>query len=417
MGISMSDELVSVFLVTRHGARTPLHLIDSLPEIEYKKELLKPFVEAKMVVKSLDGQKDLTNSISYKDEKYLQRKLKGGAFVGQLTSTGEQQMFNLGSRLKKKYIQDMDFLSQKYDPKQIYVRSTHLNRTINSAKSLLAGMYQSGPKQKLDEPFLVHTNQLEIDYLYPNLLECPYIQLKRKLIKKSFRFYAQDWNNQYHCFVDYLKKKYNFRQHDVSNPLFVYEFLDEVHSRMAHGLEIPLGLSDLIQDANRFASIELGIEMMENLGINCGKFINLLKHLLLEVAFKHRNEKSDYYKFNYFSAHDNTLIALLIALNKIDESNYVFPSFGSDLVIELWKDSSRYYVKVYFNGKIIKINERVFDRKKISKIEYNVNMLTSSDLIEEDGRMDLEDFVNILDKYGIDEKFYYSICFKFKNEY
>lgn len=81
--------------------------------------MLEPFVHAKMIVKSLDEQKDLTNTLSYKDEKYLHRKLKGGAYVGQLTSTGEQQMFNLGSRLKKKYIHDLNFLSENYDPKQI----------------------------------------------------------------------------------------------------------------------------------------------------------------------------------------------------------------------------------------------------------------------------------------------------------
>lgn len=81
--------------------------------------MLNPFVEAKLIIKSLDGQKDLTNSLSYKDEKYLQRKLKGGAFVGQLTNTGEQQMFNLGSKLKKKYIKDLSFLNETYDNKQI----------------------------------------------------------------------------------------------------------------------------------------------------------------------------------------------------------------------------------------------------------------------------------------------------------
>ena len=44
-------------------------------------------------------------------------------------------------------------------------------------------------------------------------------------------------------------------------------------------------------------------------------------------------------------------------------------------------------------------------------------MKTSSDLREEDGRINLVDFVQILDKHGIDEKFYYSICYNFKNEY
>lgn len=79
---------------------------------------------------------------------------------------------------------------------------------------------------------MVYTNQLEKDYLYPNLLECPYIQLKRKMIKNNFEFYTANMNNEYHCFVDYLKNEFNFRPSDAGNPLFVYEFLDEVHSRI-----------------------------------------------------------------------------------------------------------------------------------------------------------------------------------------
>lgn len=78
-------------------------------KIKYKKKILNPFVEAKMIIKSLDGKKDLTNSLSNKDEKYFHRKLKEGTFLGQLNRTGEQQMFNLGSRLKRKYIEGLNF--------------------------------------------------------------------------------------------------------------------------------------------------------------------------------------------------------------------------------------------------------------------------------------------------------------------
>ena len=75
--------------------------------------------------------------------------------------------------------------------------------------------------------------------MYPNLQECPLIQEKRELIKQSFDFYTENENNlnEYSNFVNNIKDKFNFRVNDCLNPLFVYEFLDEIHSRMVFVLK------------------------------------------------------------------------------------------------------------------------------------------------------------------------------------
>ena len=67
--------------------------------------------------------------------------LKGGAYHGQLTFVGEQQLFDLGCRLRERYVNELKFLSQNYDPNEISVRRTNVKRCINSAKCLLAGLY------------------------------------------------------------------------------------------------------------------------------------------------------------------------------------------------------------------------------------------------------------------------------------
>jgi hypothetical protein len=56
-------------------------------------------------------------------------------------TVGEKQLFDLGCRLRRRYIDEFKFLSQNYDPNEISVRSTNVKRCIRSATCLLAGLY------------------------------------------------------------------------------------------------------------------------------------------------------------------------------------------------------------------------------------------------------------------------------------
>ncbi|KIH55806.1 hypothetical protein ANCDUO_14030 [Ancylostoma duodenale] len=51
-----------------------------------------------------------------------------------------KQHMNLGKLLRSTYV-DTGFLAQRYSSKEIYIRSTDVNRTIISAMSNLLGMY------------------------------------------------------------------------------------------------------------------------------------------------------------------------------------------------------------------------------------------------------------------------------------
>ena len=69
------------------------------------------------------------------------------------------------------------------------------------------------------------------------------------------------------------------------------------------------------------------------------------------------------HKFIYYSAHDSTIMALLVVLhdgnnNKMD---YNWPQFGANLTIELWKreedksdkaKNDSYFLRVYYMGKV-----------------------------------------------------------------
>lgn len=68
---------------------------------------------------------------------------------GQLTPTGKRQLQRFGQLLRKEYIDDLKFLSPKYNPDEIEAFTTQTNRTFLSIESLLYGLYPPGTGPRL----------------------------------------------------------------------------------------------------------------------------------------------------------------------------------------------------------------------------------------------------------------------------
>lgn len=113
-----SETLVGVHMFSRHGARTPLYLVEGLEEAEYSTSLLDPYVKADYTLKTLENEDLCHKKASIYDQKNLDRPLKGGAPMGQLTKVGEKQMFELGRRVKEKYVNQLKFLDSEYKPSE-----------------------------------------------------------------------------------------------------------------------------------------------------------------------------------------------------------------------------------------------------------------------------------------------------------
>ena len=122
-----NEELIFVELQSRHGARGPLELNE-------------------------------------KNEDLLGEKWPS---LGELSAVGQRMEYVLGLRNRYKYIENNRFLSEKYDPHEILVYSTSLNRTLLSMTSQLQGLYPdyAKPGEALNKKQLNNSfPNISIDY-------------------------------------------------------------------------------------------------------------------------------------------------------------------------------------------------------------------------------------------------------------
>lgn len=62
-------------------------------------------------------------------------------YTGELTAIGKRMEYLLGVYNRERYIQNFKFLSEKYDPHEILIYSSDINRTLISISSLLQALY------------------------------------------------------------------------------------------------------------------------------------------------------------------------------------------------------------------------------------------------------------------------------------
>lgn len=331
-------ELKMVQVVFRHGARSPLKQLPVEEQVEWNPQLLEvpPQTQFDYTVTNLAGGPKPHSPF---DSQYLGTILKGGMFAGQLTSVGMRQMFALGERLRKSYVEDIPFLSPTFNPREIFVRSTNMHRNLESTRCLLAGLFRC---QK-EGPVVIHTDEASSEVLYPNYQSC-------WSLRERTRGRRQAASLQPGISEDLEKVKEGMGIAD-SDGVDFFVLLDNVAAEQVHGLPSCPALrrsARIIEQRAVDTALYLQSGDRESLQMAVGPFLHLLERNLL-TAVDPATPPGSHRKLYLYAAHDVTLLPLLLALGIFDHK---WPPFAADLTMELYqhRESEEWFVQLYYHG-------------------------------------------------------------------
>ncbi|CAO2599318.1 Lysophosphatidic acid phosphatase type 6 [Lemmus lemmus] len=332
-------ELKMVQVVFRHGARSPLKPLPlEEQQVEWNPKLLEipPQTQFDYTVTNLAGG---PKPHSPYDSEYHKTTLKGGMFAGQLTKVGMQQMFALGEKLRKTYVEDVPFISPVFNPQEVFVRSTNIFRNLESTRCLLAGLFQH---QK--GSVIIQTDEASSEVLYPNYQNCWSLREKTRGRKKTAIL-------QPGISEDLEKVKAGVGI-SSSDQVDFFLLLDNVAAEQVHSLRSCPALKRFAQMIEQravdTALYVLQQEDRESIQMAVGPFLHVLEGNFLR-AVDPKTPPGKTRKMYLYATHDVTLMPILMALGIFDHK---WPPFAVDLTMELYQHqkSKEWFVQLYYHG-------------------------------------------------------------------
>jgi succinate dehydrogenase flavin-adding protein (antitoxin of CptAB toxin-antitoxin module) len=314
---------------------------------------------------------------------------------GQLTVLGLVQEYYLGQEMRKRYVEDTDFLSEAFNSSEVLIKSSWKNRTIRSAYAFVNGLYPQddgvlyendfaeGFQMENLLPLKNRVNQVEKD-------DIRYLKLNEEWASSVTEIIKMDGDLYFHApkdgncppaekIIKELKKSRESQEIESYLSLALYpqlaasingplgftrvhpenlnmkkakSVLDNYRCNTFHGKPYPqvddLILKLLIETRYLYAyKLTLLDDMVRS--VSSSKLFSEF----LDFTRSARDQMPNTPKFIFYSAHDTNLEVLfsiflfesIIAKN--DDYNII--PFSSVLSIEIHKEQEEHYVKLMFN--------------------------------------------------------------------
>ncbi|XP_043928043.1 lysophosphatidic acid phosphatase type 6 isoform X2 [Protopterus annectens] len=343
-GVDLSQyELKLVQVLFRHGARTPLKPIpfEDEKQIEWKTSLLNvpPHTLMDYTVTDLNGGPQPPSPV---EDTYRKRKLKGGIYPGQLTTLGMQQLYELGQKLRKRYVEEKQFILPVFSPSEVYVRSTNIVRNIESTRCLLAGLFHQNQEGRIR----IVTAGAENEIFYPNYHICRQLKVLGSPRWSKFSLLPSVSED-----LSHLHKLLEIKETKGVDFILLRDNLVAMEAHHLPGIPALEKNSEKIKER----ASEMLHYVFDPQGRKVLQFaVGPLLHLFLENMEMVKNNgtstsSSNNVKMFLYSTHDTTLVPCMMALG-ISDMNW--PPFGAELTLELYQHqlTKEHYVRVLYLG-------------------------------------------------------------------
>lgn len=311
----VNSKLVWLLFMHRHGDRTPLNM----------------------------APKDKYNNISYWPEGF-----------GNLNNAGRDRMYRLGQFIRRRYDH---FLSDNI--REVYSRSSDVDRCIESSQAVLAGMYPPTDRFRWNPDLLwtpapVHSVPPPDDYLLNDagrkyvteVINEIHIVQSSEAVKKLYEESAKE--------RELLERELGYEYDMFYKFKCTYSTLD-IEER--NGLEMPAWYTPQLKEKlYRYAGIAFGLagggtEKLKKM--RCGHLLDdlIMRMEMAPIGEPRTNELSDFHqptnapsetddrKAVHYSTHDSIMASFLEALN-VNTPMPVPPGFGATFFIELYVDTN-----------------------------------------------------------------------------
>lgn len=263
---------------------------------------------------------------------------------GALTSLGVAHMTRKGRSLRAKYGALLD--TQQDTNKQIYVLTSSVPRCIQSVQCLLDGLlHEEDEDEDAVAPVLVHT--FEKNVLAPQHPLKVFFQIER-IVADDIAQLPEEDREAMQTLGEQLRELLRV---PADRPLAWTAVRDDLKCREAHGLPLPDGISP----AMAAKVYEYDAWMWHKLYSRHDFCLDAFQDGVREV-YEHlgrvvnASEDDRQPKIAFFSAHDNSIVALVCSLGL--QIGGQLPEYGTVVAFEVYRDPNtrQHFIKATFDG-------------------------------------------------------------------
>ncbi|TMW67926.1 hypothetical protein Poli38472_007598 [Pythium oligandrum] len=270
--------------------------------------------------------------------------------LAQLSSNGVEHMIAKGKSLRDKYqafIEESGLTSNPHD--SVYVLSSNIDRTIQSVQCLLYGMFHSDDAQHVDNAPVFYVRTLEKNILAPSHAITIFNEIETIVSDDVAKRSAAE-QAEIHALGEHFKQVLGIPA-DAKVPWTAIR--DGLTCRKAHDMPFPEGITEDMFEKLNVYDTWLWHRLYTRFDFCHGAYkegvAEVYNHLHRVVDPSAAQDSKP--KISFFSAHDNSIVALVSALQL--QVGPVLPEYGTVVAFEVYQDqtTSESYLHVLFEGR------------------------------------------------------------------